>query len=71
MSNTLSLYDQLKNLNEEKIKMQILENQLIEKSLSNPENAKDVVYATKLLQERQKGVKSFLLDPYNANNAGV
>ena len=70
MSNTLSLYDQLKDLNEQEKQIRAQQQILIEKSLTHPENAKDVVYATKLLEERQKGVKSFLLDPLNSNNAG-
>ena len=65
-----SLYEQLRELNQFEKEINAQKNILIEKSLREPENAKDVVYATQLLQERQKGIKSFLLDPLNANNGG-
>ena len=70
MSKNESLYDQLKFLNQFQSELDAEKNILIEKSLSSPTSPKDVVFATQLLEERNKGVKSFLLDPLNANDAG-
>lgn len=65
-----SLYEQLKGLNLKEKEIRVKKDMLIEKSLVNPDDARDVVYATQLLEERQKGIKSFLLDPMNADNGG-
>lgn len=70
MSKDESLYDRLKFLQQFKKEIDAEQNMLIEKSLVTPTSPKDVVFATQLLEERNKGVKSFLLDPLNANDAG-
>ena len=70
MSKDESLYDRLKFLQQFRKEIDAEQNMLIEKSLVSPTSPKDVVFATQLLEERNKGVKSFLLDPLNANDAG-
>ena len=51
-----SLYEQLKGLNLKEKEIRVKKDMLIEKSLVNPDDARDVVYATQLLEERQKGI---------------
>lgn len=70
MSKEKSIYEQLKSIHDFQQELNVEKNMLIEKGLSSPSSPQDVIFATKLLKERDREVKSFLLDPLNTSNAG-